>query len=66
MITNEQEYTGTKERIACFERILRQLRATATPTEFPSVTSGYRAELERMQAEALNFLDDAVRSLPPD
>ena len=56
MIASEQEFTGTKERIAYFERILGQLRATATPEEFPSVTSGYRAELERMQADVVSYL----------
>jgi len=56
MIKSEQEFTGTKDRIAYFERVLGQLRATATPEEFPSVTSGYRAELERMQAEVVNYL----------
>jgi hypothetical protein len=29
---------------------------TATPEEFPFVASGYRAEIERMQAEVLEYL----------
>lgn len=53
---NETELAGTRERIAYFERILTQLRVTATPVEFRSVTSGYRAELERMQAEVVESL----------
>lgn len=56
MIQSEQEYAGTKERIAYFERVLGQLRATATPEEFRQVTSGYRVELERMQAEVVEYL----------
>jgi len=56
MITNEQELIGTQERIAYFERLLGQLRATATPEEFRMMASGYRAELERMQAELVDYL----------
>ncbi len=66
MIKSEQEFVGTKERTAYFERILGQLRATASPEEFPLVTSGYRAELERMQAEAANYLTYGTPSLPPE
>jgi len=56
MITNEQEFAGTQERIAYFERLLGQLRATATPEEFGMISSGYRIELERMQAELVGYL----------
>ena len=56
MITNEQEFAGTQERIAYFERLLGQLRATATPEEFGMISSGYRLELERMQAELVSYL----------
>ncbi len=56
MITNEQEFAGTQERIAYFERLLGQLRATATPEEFGMISSGYRIELERMQAELVSYL----------
>ncbi len=56
MITNEQELMGRRERIVYFERVLAQLRATATPEEFPSVASGYRVELERMQTEVVDYL----------
>jgi len=56
MITNEQEFAGTQEQIAYFERLLGQLRATATPEEFGMISSGYRIELERMQAELVSYL----------
>ncbi len=50
-ITDGRELAGTQERIAYFERLLGQLRATATPEEFGMMAGGYRMELERMQAE---------------
>ncbi len=48
MIHNDRELEGTQQRIAYFQRLLAQLRVTAT--------SGYRAELERMQQEVLDYL----------
>lgn len=56
MIRNERELEVTQERIAYFQRLLAQLRVTATIEEFPLVAGGYRAEIERMQAEVLDFL----------
>ena len=56
MIQNDQELSVTQERIAYLERLLAQLRVSARPHEFPAVASGYRAEVERMQREVLNYL----------
>ena len=56
MIHNDQELQVTQERIAYFQRLLAQLRVTATPVEFPLVASGYRAEVVRMQDEVLAYL----------
>jgi hypothetical protein len=56
MIKNDQELATTQDRILQFQRILAQLRVTARPEEFHSVTSGYLHELERMQDEVLNYL----------
>ena len=56
MIANDQEWLVTQERIAYFQRLLAQLRQTATPAEFEAVTRGYRLEIERMQAEVLEYL----------
>jgi hypothetical protein len=56
MIHNDQELQATQERIAYFQRLLSQLRVTATPAEFPLVASGYRAEVVRMQDEVLAYL----------
>jgi hypothetical protein len=36
--------------------LLARLRITARPEELALVTSGYRAEVERMQREVLDYL----------
>lgn len=56
MIHNDQELQTTQERILYFQKVLAQLRMTATPKEFPLVASGYRAEIVRMQDEVLEYL----------
>ena len=56
MITNEQELKTTRERIEHFQRWLERMRRTARPEEFVTVASGYRLEIERMQAEVMEFL----------
>ena len=56
MITNDQELTATQERIARFQGWLLQMRQTARPEEFAAVASGYRLEIERMQAEEMEYL----------
>ena len=56
MINNDRELEVTQERIARFQRRLADLRRTARPEEFDAVSSGYRLEIERMQAEVLEYL----------
>jgi len=56
MIKSEQELKATHERIEQFQQWLRQMRRTARPEEFEAVASGYRLEIERMQAEAMEYL----------
>jgi len=56
MITNERELKATQERIAHFQNWLVGIRKTARPEEFDAVASGYRLEIERMQAEVLEYL----------
>ncbi len=63
MIPNDQELQVTRERIAQFQRWLEQIRQTARPEEFEAVSSGYRLEIERMQAEVLDYL---LRPLPAE
>ena len=56
MIANDMELSVTQERIAYFQGLLAQFRITATPEEFPAMASGYRAEIERMQKDVLEYL----------
>jgi len=63
VITNDQELQVTRERIARFQQWLMQIRQTARLEEFEAVSSGYRLEIERMQAEVLEYL---LRPLPTE
>jgi hypothetical protein len=56
VITSDPELQALQERIAYFYRILAQLRVTSRPEVFPSMASGYRAEIERMHREVLDYL----------
>src|SRR5262245_46269003 len=56
VITSDLELQATQERIAYMQRVLAQLRVTSRPEVFPSMASGYRSEIERMQREVLDFL----------
>ena len=56
MIRNDQELAVTRERVAMFGRMLEELRRTARPEEWPALSSGYRAEIERMQREIVDYL----------
>ena len=65
MISNDQELRATQERIAYFQGLLAQLRVTSDAEEFPLVASGYRAEIERMQGEVLEYLTRHVSEPTP-
>ncbi len=56
MIHSDKELKTSQQRIAYFQDLLLQLRVKATPEEFTLVSSGYRAEIEKMQAEVLEYL----------
>jgi len=56
MIQDDHELEVTQARIARFQHWLAQLRQTARPEEFEALASGYRLEIERMQAEVLEYL----------
>ena len=47
MIANDNELGGTRARIAYFEDLLAQMRVAAPAELFPSMASGYRADIER-------------------
>jgi hypothetical protein len=56
MIQNDEELAVTRERIAYFLDLLARLRVSSRPQELALVSSGYRAEVERMQREVLDYL----------
>ena len=70
MIANDRELAVTRERVAMFERMLEELRKTARPEEWPALSSGYLAEIERMQREMRDYLARPVpgpkRTTPAD
>ena len=65
MIANDDELKGTRDRIAYFEDLLAQMRVAASAELFPSMASGYRVEIEKMQREVLEFLTRHVSQSPP-
>ncbi|MCG9130321.1 hypothetical protein J5I95_01430 [Candidatus Poribacteria bacterium] len=56
MIQNDIELKTSQQRIAYFQDLLLQLRVKASAEEFSFVSSGYRAEIEKMQEEVLEYL----------
>lgn len=56
MIQNDQELQVTRERITYLLDLLLRLRVTSRPEELALVSGGYRAEVERMQGEVLDYL----------
>ena len=56
MIRNDKELKTSQERIAYFQNLLLQLRVKTSTEEFSLVSSGYRAEIEKMQEEVLEYL----------
>jgi hypothetical protein len=56
MIHNDHEMTVTRERITCFLDLLARLRVNSRPEELALVSGGYRAEVERMQRDVLDYL----------
>jgi hypothetical protein len=65
MIANDTELKGTRERIAYFQDLLIQMRRTASRELFPSMASGYRAEIEKMQREVMEYLTRHASESPP-
>ena len=56
MIANDLELEGTRERIAYFCRILMQMRVTTKPEEYLLFANSYLTEIEKMNAEVLEYL----------
>ena len=64
MIRNDRELAVTRERVAQMERLLETLHKSARPEEWPSLSSGYRLEIERMQGDILDYLDQGAPKHP--
>jgi len=56
MIATDQELKITRERVSYLVDLLARLRISSRPEELALVSSGYRAEVERMQREVLDYL----------
>lgn len=57
MIANEQELEATLERISHFQAQVRHMRETETnPTNFRLSSSGFLAEIDRMQLDVREYL----------
>jgi hypothetical protein len=65
MIANDNELKGTQACVAYFQDLLSQMRVTASPELLPSMASGYRAEIEKMQREILDYLTRHAGQIPP-
>jgi hypothetical protein len=63
VISNDQELKVTQDRIGQLQRWLARMRQSARPGEFEAMTSGYRLEIERMQAEVIEYL---LRPIPTE
>ena len=59
MIQNDQELAVTRERIEYFLDLLARLRVSSCPEELALVSSGYRAEIERMHRRGSGLSDAA-------
>lgn len=60
MIQNDQELRVTRERISYLLDFLERLRTSSRPEELGLVSGGYRAEVERMQEEVLDYLTQPI------
>lgn len=56
MIQNDQELKVTRDRVMYLLDLLARLRGSSRPEELALVTGGYRAEVERMQRDVLDYL----------
>ncbi len=56
MIQNDEELAVTRERISYFLDLLVRLRVSSRPEELSLASGGYRAEVERMRSEILDYL----------
>lgn len=57
MIQNDNELQATQERIQKFQSYVAQMKATIEdPQEFEMMSGSYRAEIEKMHREVMEYL----------
>jgi hypothetical protein len=56
MIQNDRELEVTRQRIEQLQNGLAQMRQNAETRDFEAIASGYRLEIQRMQAEVMDYL----------
>jgi hypothetical protein len=56
MIENDVELQAAQEYVLRFERILAAARSTYTPEAYEAMASSYLAEIERVNAEIVEYL----------
>ena len=59
MMQNDVELQAAQEYVLRFERILAAARNTYTPEAYEAMASSYLAEIERVNAEILEYLKHA-------
>ena len=59
MIRNDVELQAAQEYVLRFERILAAARKTYPPEAYEAMASSYLAEIERVNAEILQYLKHA-------
>jgi hypothetical protein len=59
MIANDVELQAAQAYVWRFERILAAARKTYTPEAYEAMASGYLVEIERVNAEILEYLTHA-------
>jgi hypothetical protein len=60
MIQNDVELECAQERITYFSRPVANMRKFESPESFRYMASGYLAEIDKMTAEALEYLKRKV------
>jgi len=56
VIKNDDELTVTTTRIVYFVNLLKGIRIASRVTEYPSVSGGYLAEVQKMHQEVIDYL----------
>ena len=65
MIANDLELQATRERISFFCGILMQMRVATQPEEYMFMANSYLAEIEKMNAEILEYLKRHPSQIAP-